>query len=797
MSMLLKNKKTILKLLIIFTLCPVIFLSKPHEVTATLSVIDGAHIAATKLQTVVLSDIALNTSELIVKETILDAILYSIINVIIEKISDSTVGWINSGFEEGPTFVTDLGGFLTSVGNNTIGEFIEGSELAFLCSPFSLDIKIALTKQFGGRKAHCTLTDVFGNANGALNDLGNDWSWNKFNNISQPQNNAYGAYLNGYIDLTLKMAEEKDKEIIKSDWGGGFLSFDSCEPDIEGIICDPDFPEHCEDITTPVTCTTKTPGTTINESLNKVLGLGNDRLVIADEINEIVGALLSQLIKSVFNSTTGLFESNPSDNGFSQLSSAVIEELVDIIEITIKNEGDYREWKQRSLDAVNLAENYIDALIDCWQNYPIESISQVWEPGDEIPLTEEDITNNISALEIIKLNEIDPLQESLRINIDSATININNRLQPLIERINAAIDENGEADPDEILSISNDFSNLGGLHTNSDVLEAQYEFEGPLKTNSIQFKMNTIISNILIEKTSCEEGSGIFIQPEEETVRCILLSASPTNITAGESSTISWSTLGATLGFINLSLANVITMSPIEEGSVSVTPGTTTTYTATLTNEAGETITCVPITITVDDTDENTYNTVEIGTQFWMAENLNVGTMINSTTGGTNSNGEQTNNSTIEKYCYDNDEDNCTTYGGLYKWDEMMQYIETEGTQGICSTGWHLPTDAEWYTLENYLATGTCDADRPVSGWDCDPAGTALKELGSSDFEALLSGYRDINTSFYSLGTNSFFWSSSVSGHNAWRRYLHSGHATVARNAHNQGYSFSVRCLLD
>ena len=607
MSMLLKNKKTILKLLIIFTLCPVIFLLKPHKVTALFSVIDGAHIAATKLQTVVLSDIALNTSELIVKETILDAILYSIINVIIEKISDSTVGWINSGFEEGPTFVTDLGGFLTSVGNNTIGEFIEGSELAFLCSPFSLDIKIALTKQFGGeREAHCTLTDVFGNANGALenalNDLGNDWSWNKFNNISQPQNNAYSAYLNGYIDLTLKMAEEKDKEIIKSDWGGGFLSFDSCEPDIEGIICDPDFPEHCEDITTPGTCTTKTPGTTINESLNKVLGLGNDRLVIADEIDEIVGALLSQLIKSVFNSTTGLFESNPSDNGFSQLSSAVIEELVDIIEITIRNEEDYREWKQRSLDAVNLAENYIDALIDCWQNYPIESISQVWEPGDEIPLTEEDITNNISALEIIKLNEIDPLQESLRINIDSATININNRLQPLIERINAAIDENGEADPDEILSISNDFSNLGGLHTNSDVLEAQYEFEGPLKTNSIQFKMNTIISNILIEKTSCEEGSGIFIQPEEETVRCILLSASPTNITAGESSTISWSTLGATLGFINLSLANVITMSPIEEGSVSVTPGTTTTYTATLTNEAGKTNTCTPITITVGNT---------------------------------------------------------------------------------------------------------------------------------------------------------------------------------------------------
>ena len=64
---------------------------------------------------------------------------------------------------------------------------------------------------------------------------------------------------------------------------------------------------------------------------------------------------------------------------------------------------------------------------------------------------------------------------------------------------------------------------------------------------------------------------------------------------------------------------------------------------------------------------------------------------------------EMTNNGIIEKYCYDNDPVNCATYGGLYQWDEMMQYTTQQGTQGICPAGWHLPTDAEWTILTDFL----------------------------------------------------------------------------------------------
>ena len=61
---------------------------------------------------------------------------------------------------------------------------------------------------------------------------------------------------------------------------------------------------------------------------------------------------------------------------------------------------------------------------------------------------------------------------------------------------------------------------------------------------------------------------------------------------------------------------------------------------------------------------------------------------------------EQSNNGIIEKYCYNNEPDSCTKYGGLYQWNEMMQYTTQQGAQGICPPGWHLPTDEEWKVLE-------------------------------------------------------------------------------------------------
>ena len=104
----------------------------------------------------------------------------------------------------------------------------------------------------------------------------------------------------------------------------------------------------------------------------------------------------------------------------------------------------------------------------------------------------------------------------------------------------------------------------------------------------------------------------------------------------------------------------------------------------------------------VMDRNYNYYNIVSIGTQIWMAENLNTGVQISNLTPATD-------NKIIERYCFDDDKNNCSIYGGLYTWKEMMDYNPSDNatigtTQGICPVGWHIPTQLEEIALKDYLS---------------------------------------------------------------------------------------------
>jgi len=199
------------------------------------------------------------------------------------------------------------------------------------------------------------------------------------------------------------------------------------------------------------------------------------------------------------------------------------------------------------------------------------------------------------------------------------------------------------------------------------------------------------------------------------------------------------------------------------------------------------------------------YPTVEIGTQCWTAKNLNVGTRIAGAS-------DQTNNSVLEKYCNNDLESNCDVYGGLYQWNEMMQYT-TSVNQGICPSGWHVPTVTEWITLTTYLSansqywcggtsTWIAKALASSSGWtsygtSC-RVGNDQPSNNSSGFTALPAGGRSTGGLLVDLTLVSYFWSSSSGGSgSSWGRYFSQTHALVAGIEFSNVIGFSVRCIKD
>ena len=203
----------------------------------------------------------------------------------------------------------------------------------------------------------------------------------------------------------------------------------------------------------------------------------------------------------------------------------------------------------------------------------------------------------------------------------------------------------------------------------------------------------------------------------------------------------------------------------------------------------------------IDSRDGKTYHGVQIGNQCWMKENLNIGTRINGSE-------LQTNNGIIEKYSYNDNESNSDSFGGLYQWDEAMQYSQKQGAKGICPDGWYLPSDDEWKILE-----GSVDSQNGVGNqiwnqeeWRGYDAGKNLKSkygwnnngngIDLRGFTSLASGY--YYGGFDLIGDWSYFWTSSQKDDNGkWCRGLNYLTDKIYRTANSKGIAFSIRCVKD
>ncbi len=220
---------------------------------------------------------------------------------------------------------------------------------------------------------------------------------------------------------------------------------------------------------------------------------------------------------------------------------------------------------------------------------------------------------------------------------------------------------------------------------------------------------------------------------------------------------------------------------------------------------------------TISDYDGNTYNTVLIGTQCWMKQNLNTshyanGTpLINGEFAG-NING----NYTTKYYFYYNDDPTCTNiYGKLYTWAAVMNEADPSnsvpsGAQGVCPTGWHVPSDEEWKILEGkvdsqfgypyavwnwfgYRGNDCGENLKTTNDWFLNGDGTDLYS-----FSALPGGYRHFDGDFYSKNYRGYWWSSSeASSASALYRSLSYEYDNVSRNDFTKNYGLSVRCIRD
>lgn len=194
----------------------------------------------------------------------------------------------------------------------------------------------------------------------------------------------------------------------------------------------------------------------------------------------------------------------------------------------------------------------------------------------------------------------------------------------------------------------------------------------------------------------------------------------------------------------------------------------------------------------IDERDNQTYRYVKIGDQVWMAENLNYETDSNS-------------------YCYEDDPDNCNVYGRLYNKlvaldGSFHSSAIPSGIQGLCPSGWHLPSDAEWDVLASYVANETQRTGKSEKGnWN--EIGNLLKansslwnpNTGTDDygFSGLPGGKRDKYGDYGNLGYYGYWWSTTDEENSIWHLLwrLDSSWDTFYHTSLDLHSALSVRCL--
>lgn len=286
----------------------------------------------------------------------LDSIAVPIAQQMVDDMVKSTIDWANTGFEGGPAYVTDPEGFYAESADQAAGQFIEGADLGFLCSPFQRDIRISLQHEYYGprekNKFQCTFSEALGNIDEFFDgnfERGGGWeAW--FAVTQDPVNNPYGGFLKAQIELDSVIAKKTGLEREQLAINQGFKSLKGCmatnpSEDVIRAYESGDYKNPAkQNNLTPALADAylkadmiarkklaydrskpagacikdgpiKTAGATIKSQLDNVLPSGLERLINADQMSDLVGAFASGLLQRYVFGDRGLFGADSVNSG--------------------------------------------------------------------------------------------------------------------------------------------------------------------------------------------------------------------------------------------------------------------------------------------------------------------------------------------------------------------------------------------------------------------------------------------------------------------------------------------------
>lgn len=297
------------------------------------------------------------TNSTFLKDTILDGIGWALAKSILSGMVASLVDWINSGFDGSPAFVQDLQGFLLRESDEFFGEYLDslGGFGSFVCSPFRLDVQLSLALQYELDRTNeptaCTLSGVIDNIEGFIEGGSfREGGWKDWFTITaQPQTyTPYGSALSAQAGQRVQLINAQNEKVKLLEFGDGFLSG-----------------ETCNEVNTPSgtrkDCFITKPGQVISEALTLNLDSGRQTLIAADEINEVVSALLGQLANRALTGASGLLGlSGGTGYTYSGYSGG---SFVNQLRTSSAEEFDYVESRLRIVDALEVQRDFLDTAI--------------------------------------------------------------------------------------------------------------------------------------------------------------------------------------------------------------------------------------------------------------------------------------------------------------------------------------------------------------------------------------------------------------------------------------------------